>query len=761
MRGFKPWWTLLLIPLIPLWKAIFRGEAIGPWDHIRQFAPWFGPPASQPYDILQVDGSLQFYVWRDLVFDAWSKFQIPMWNAYELAGTPLLANSQSAALYPPHIVVGMLHIPTALGVTLLAWFHLALAGLGVFRLSRTLGASEAGALFAGVSFSLCPFMVSWTALASVITTVAWIPWALAFSIELLEAKPDLTSPKFRVGFAGVAVCLGMMFLGGHLQFAAYGCIAIAVVGLFRIRAGVRPILGWALACVAGVVIASPQLIPVLQYGQFSHRQGEATADGYQGYVASAIQPWQFGNLVNPQNLGNPRQPSTVARSSTYWPPLVKRGDNFAESAVSPGAVAVAFLCLAPFMWRRMRPAMGVVVAGLVGLLLAMGSPLTMAMYFGLPGWSSTGSPGRAIVLFLLAACVAAGLAASELFDPATRPKNPKPVQAAALIFAFLTAATLGLGISGAQTPAGFDHGEFQQYVAEPSTAGLFLTLIIAAIAVQPSILGYFRSRGPGTAPVGVLLPLGSIVCALLGGAATWIMTGKTLEAPKLDVKPHERVAFINDAWDLLSVPPANMPPNLSALFRIHELGGYDSLMHRDSVRLLHDIVGQDPAPPANGNIQFIKPSADPAKLGRAGVTKVFSVLKSNPPEQIVDPVQGPGRVTSEGGGAEVVAEDCTSVTVKATGPGVLTLRDRWMPGWTATVDGNRTSMPEGMWREVMLGAGDHEVRFTYAPPNFVPLAFFSVVTLIGMGVLARRPRRSDSPQATEPSEVVEAAAGSN
>ena len=48
------------------------------------------------------------------------------------------------------------------------------------------------------------------------------------------------------------------------------------------------------------------------------------------------------------------------------------------------------------------------LAGVVGLLLAVGSPLGALLYFGAPGWSATGSPGRAAVLLVLALCVTAG-----------------------------------------------------------------------------------------------------------------------------------------------------------------------------------------------------------------------------------------------------------------------------------------------------------------------------------------------------------------
>lgn len=746
MRGPKPWWVLLLLPLLPLWSAL-SGKAIGPWDQIRQMAPWSGQPSGQPWDVLQADGALQFYVWRDLVFEAWSKLQIPLWNPYELAGTPLLANSQSGALYPPHILMGVFHIPTQWAILLLAWAHLALAGLGTYRLVRVLGANDTGALLAGASFALSPFLVTWTTLASVVSTVAWIPWVLAHSLEFLEAS----GPARQRAWGGLAACVAMMLLAGHLQFAAYGAIAALVVALFKFRAGAKPLGMWALACVVGIAIASPQLVPVLQYGQFSHRRTGPTEEGFQAYSASGLRGWQFGNLVNPQSLGDPREMAGEARVSTYWPALVKPGDNFAESAVSPGAVAVAFLCMLPFCWRSAKAASGVAAFGIFGLLVAAGGPVAKAMYFLIPGWASTGSPGRAIVLFVLAACVLAGIAASSLFDPQTRPRTPKPIQLGALLFVFVTAGTLGIGVSGAQTPAGVDNASFQALVGMSATNGLMMTLLMAAIAVQPALLGFFRSRGPGGSP-SVLVVLGVCACALLAKAHTWITTGDPLPSVReaIGAKPFERVAFINEPWDLILALPATVPPNLAALQRVHELGGYDSLLHRDTVEMLREVDGKDPAPAANGNMMFVKPGFDREKLGEAGVTRAITMGDGG--QLVSEDIAGPGRASLEGGSAFIVAEDFASVTVEATGPGELILRDRMMPGWTAEIDGKAAELPEGRWMRVQVPAGKHTVQFRYRPPGFAPCLF---VAILGIGVLSfatrtPRPREREATEASIP-----------
>ncbi|RYG29230.1 hypothetical protein EON81_27090, partial [bacterium] len=90
---------LVLLALIPVWRAVLLGEAIGPVDHIRAMLDPASPRPTTPWNVLQADSLLQFRVWRGLVFDGWRQGTIPTWNPYSLLGTPLLANSQSGALY--------------------------------------------------------------------------------------------------------------------------------------------------------------------------------------------------------------------------------------------------------------------------------------------------------------------------------------------------------------------------------------------------------------------------------------------------------------------------------------------------------------------------------------------------------------------------------------------------------------------------------------------------------------------------------------
>lgn len=736
MRASRRWLPILvlaLIPLLPLWRAVFLGEAIGPFDQIRQMAPWNGPKPDQPWDVLQADGVLQFYPWRDLVLTSWGQGRIPFWNPYELAGTPLLANSQSGALYPPHILLGLLHVPTPLAMALLAWLHLFLASAGVYVLARRLGADWTGGLVAGASFGLSAFMLAWTALPSVITTVAWIPWMLV-AVRAVGRGGGLKS------VAGLAGATAMLLLAGHLQFCAYGFFAAVLMGLGYAFAGFRRKEGkaaglWILAgLILGAAISAPHLMPVLSYSQFSHRRNTPTAEGYQAYVGSALKPFELGTAPFATLEGDPRQwsPSEEAKLPSYWPPFVKQGANFAESAISLGPLVLSLLFLAP--WRR-RELWPVAAIGVLALLLALGTALNAALYYGVPGWSSTGSPGRIGVLFVMAACVVAGVAVSQ----ASLERLAKPRRILALLLPILLLIPFVALIKTARPPEGVDPASLDA-VANGSLTQAAPGLLIAVLASVAAIGCLFRRDRPAARAVVAAVP---VVIALAAGGLTLVPTGAPLAKAAPPADGSARVAVVNEAWGLGAAAPALLPPNTASLSGIHELGGYDSLLHRDTVALLHDVDGQDSAPPANGNMMFVKPSADPRKLAEAGVTEVWSTkplpgLSATPADggYFRQALPGPGRASTPAGPAKIESETLSQIRLQATGPGRLVLRDRMMPGWIAKVDGRHVPLEGKTWRELDLPPGEHTVEMNYVAPGFTAGAGIGFLALVATAILA-------------------------
>lgn len=779
MRRYWPLLLLALVPVIPLWRAVFLGESIGAFDQIRQMAPWNAPAPKQPWDVLQADSVLQFYPWRDMVFEAWGKGEIPAWNPYELAGTPLLANSQSAGFYPPHILVGALHIPTGSGMTLLAWLHLFWAGFGVYRLCLRLGATRLGAVFGGVSFQLSAYMVSWAALPSVIATCAWIPWCLwathgVFGYRTCPSSdesaddpvPEPTLGRALRNAVRLAVCVSMMLLAGHLQFAAYGLMAVALAAVWLAvyhdagQVGPAGRVGQVGAVIAGVALgfclAAPQLLPVLRYSQYAHRQNSASEEGYQAYVSSAL-GIESAAILYPGLVGLPTKFSAQAPElSEYWPGLYRRGANFAESAIaiSPLILALALLGIG----KRVRRHHGMALVGLFALLLAFGTPLNKLLYFYFPGWSSTGSPARVSVLFVLALCVLAGLGVrrSWLTDKSM-------VRYAAIVSSTIACVLVALAffyVPGAVRSRFDPSFDMSAYVSTSQLPHLPLALAsILAIGIVFYAFGRSLKDG-GLALIGMAVALPSAQYA-----TRLVPTG--LPLAKVPGPAMERIAVINEPWELMTAPPASLPPNTASLSRIHEIGGYDSLLHKDTKAMLDGINGQDSAPPANGNMMFVKPGSGASNLMAAGISEIWSRiplsdlrLRQAPPNfrlpytefgglhrfrlmgsrATVDrplPPRGSPPLSTRG---EIMAESYSSLTLRAKGPGRLVVRDRNMPGWSAEVDGKPARLEGALWREVELPRGQHTVKFSYDPPGMTAglfLCLLAASALLSLMVVGR------------------------
>jgi hypothetical protein len=612
-------------------------------------------------------------------------------------------------------------------------------------------------------------MLAWTALPSVITTVAWIPWVLVgvaaiFGRRPLKGDPEDSdpadeSPRRTFGtVAGLALCVAMLCLSGHLQFLAYGLVAAVLfaAGLSVVPspggAGGRRLVGsWmqiGLACVLGALLAAPQLLPVLAYSQFSHRRVPPTAEGYRAYLGHALPLYELGTLPFAPLVGEPfdfvdesqSDPNVNAKlPSAFFPQFVNPGDNYAESAVSVGLLVLSLVILAPWKrgWRRLLPA---ALVGLVALLLAIGTPLNAALYYGVPGWSATGSPGRIIVLFVLSACVLAGLAIGDL--PALPASGLRRLVPLLVPFALGAVGIVLVWSCPLPQPS---PASFVRDAIQGAAPGLLVAGVVTAIVLAMA----YHLENPSSRVAVLAAP---VVLAVLAGALRLIPTGDPsflASSPLRFNDPNARVAIVNQPWDLAVAAPALYPPNTPSIARIHDLSGYDSLLHRDTVALLRDIDGRDPAASANGNMMFVKPTADPAKLADAGVSEVWSRAEMPQLGEAASvesgvyryELKGPGRASTPAGPATIKRETPSQITVEAQGPGRLVLRDRNMPGWIAKVDGRHAPILGTTWREVDLAAGEHTVEFNYVPPEFRKGCLLAALGLAGVICLAVVGRR--------------------
>jgi hypothetical protein len=120
---------------------------------------------------------------------------LPLWNPLVGNGAPLLANYQSAVLYPPNWLA--LLLPTDYAMSWLAALHLAWAGAGMVLLAETLGFSRLGQAVAGLAFGLSQYLVARVGFLSINAAAAWLPWLVwAAETQLRLGESPALQPRF-------------------------------------------------------------------------------------------------------------------------------------------------------------------------------------------------------------------------------------------------------------------------------------------------------------------------------------------------------------------------------------------------------------------------------------------------------------------------------------------------------------------------------------------------------------------------------------
>lgn len=611
-RAIWPFAVLAVVAFLPTWQFLFGDRVPAPVDHITALPPWNNAPSESPTDILQLDGAIQFLQWREFLLVSYKRGEVPIWNDLVLGGIPFLANSQSAPLYPLHVLWSLTGLSAEALLSFSAWLHLWIAGCGLFLLSRRLGGNEVGGLIGASALILSSFLIAWIQLPSVVMTASWIPWVLLGVLRCFEERTAKSVAKL-----GLAV--GLMLLSGHLQIAMYGLIA-ALLFIFWLGLSARSattMLMSGVSLLLGVLIASPQLLPVLENGRNGHRAQPPTTEGYKGYSALALKPHHLSIIAAPTMFGMPGEWVDLedGKAPSYWLSLEEQGRNYAELALYMGPVVLPLFLLAFFAnWRNAKFSFFGFLA-LFSILAALGTLVTQAMYWLIPGWAATGSPGRIAVLLTISICALAGSAISD------RIQKPKLALAAVAAIAVASLALLAF----IQIAESAKH-PMQAASQANSVPWIVLFLIGAAIAFGTVLLKSERAK-----------PL-AIVCLLLAvgvpAASQWnVNPGSKRGLYKqpfdgLEELQGKFIAVVNDQWSLLGPGPKTMaPPNSLMAYGIKTIDGYDSLIPRETKAMLDEINGQDSAPLANGNMMLIKPGFDVDKLRKTGVTHVASTYE--------------------------------------------------------------------------------------------------------------------------------------
>jgi hypothetical protein len=254
------------------------------------------------------DGITLFNVWRGLGREALQEGALPLWNPYLFCGIPLMANNQSAILYPPNLVYWLLPMASALLIDAIG-HNIWLAWGGYFlgrawKLSRTASfvLACALALSGGVAAHIYNGHMTWHAVRS------WLPWELCFLTLYLQTAPRDRALSFRYVLL-LAVCIAAQAASGY---APIWVVSLSFCGglflVWAIRRGLPP--GWfGAALTTGILsafLAAAYIVPLMEASRLSvHGDGlsfasSTRASGSWNTWARVFLPGFFGNNRPPQ-----------------------------------------------------------------------------------------------------------------------------------------------------------------------------------------------------------------------------------------------------------------------------------------------------------------------------------------------------------------------------------------------------------------------------------------------------------------------------
>jgi hypothetical protein len=397
--------TLILLPLVYFYPAVIGQIALVPGDGLTQN--------------LGV---------RILIGQMLRAGQLPLWNPYIFAGTPLLASIYPGALYPPNWLFALFSPVTAMNIVVITTYHLTL--IGTYLYGRRIGMTRIGALIAGVSFTFGGYMMAHMGHTSRIAAAVWLPWIL-LAFENLYHR--LTWRWIALGAAFIALQL----FAGEPQMNFYTILVCGAYLLFSFflreerERRWRFVFGVAAMSVCGALLSAIQLLPEREL----LKMGERAAISYEYFSGYSFPPANILTFVFPFFFGGATIPGAKVPYWGMW--------TIDETCGYFGLLTLLLALVALFGARRRSLTFFWGVTALVALTLSFGSYLPFGWNHILhktPVYSLFRASGRHMYEFTFSLAVIAGLGASYIARSGS-PASTRALRRGSIVFAAVVAIT--------------------------------------------------------------------------------------------------------------------------------------------------------------------------------------------------------------------------------------------------------------------------------------------------------------------------------
>ena len=749
----------VLMSFVFFWP-LFKGKILSQADAIYFFPPWSSvKPAdfTAPSNTVLNDQTREFLTFFQVAKESFGRREFPLWNPYIMAGTPLLADSQSALLFP--LNWPFYTLPLFLGFTVSGLLKMLVASMGTYAFTRRLSVSHFSAILSGTAYTFSVFNVFWLNHPHTNATI-FFPWLL-----LLAEHISQTPSPSAIGLLGLTV--GVQLLGGHVEIAFQIAFAVTLFFLFRLSDQRKDRKGLWLRLKSfvggytlGFFLAAVLMIPFLEFLSRS-----ATWQVRSGKNPFFIPPMGLLSLFSPDLFVKVQWPFDISAyhsMSLYVGvcPLILGGMAF---ALGSRKITLFFGGLSLF-----------------GMVVAFGIPPFFPLLTSLPLFKQ--APNYYMVLFpVLGLSVLGGIGmdwvTSGKGDPNRQKKIGQFLVGASLMIFFLTAGIIWLvaetsfvspilnGLGGLSAPA---LGSLLRQVGKSFARSLLFSGFAFAL-----VAGAFWTQRLRT--IWKILAVGLIFVDLFVAGSGWnpAIPGRWANPPL-----PESVQFLHQDKDLFRVAGLDpvMPPNLGTLVGLQDIRGYDvpvderyhvffeKVLRGRGAGWIYDfprlesgtipflsllnvkyLLSLDPLPTPLMLVydKEVKVYANPESFSRAFLVHRVETVRDGPEAlarllalgselRQIAVLEGPAGsfpdasvAEKEGGTGDRVrilaySPRQVEIEVDASSPGLLVLGDTYFPGWKAEVDGEKVPIfrTDYLLRGVAVDRGSHRVRFFYRPDSF-------------------------------------------
>jgi len=667
------------------------------------------------------------------------------WNPFWGIGMPGMGEPQSMIFYLPFTLLRWLPVEQSLDWG--GFFHLWLAGLGVYFLARDFDINRPGAVFSGIAFMLSGAVVSRFTGGHIgfVFGLAWVGWILLCYRRLLE------SPS-RLNFIFTIIFVVFELLAGHTQISIIILLIPVIYFLYYVVGCIHrqhwPELVFALYRSVGVGLfaiglTAVQLLNTYELYLYSARQSGVP---YEVATALSFSVFHLLSIVAPFLWTQLPTPDMLTATPAQVHPLKLPFDQAFYPELSPfvGVLTLIFAVIVVFSKGKRSGVWFFVLLAVVGLVLAMGSwtPVYRVVY---AVSSFFRVPGRFILFWIFSMAMLGGFGIDYAMTNIHRIRLRLPIT-----FAFFATAALGTAIWIL----------FSRPALQPFTRDLY---ILGGTLFAGAALLYFlhAERIPtgywGWVTVTVLLAEMFVFAwpQIVPMPFTYLSDPSDPKAV-LDIDPAQ--VRLEDGYRISSIygigaPELNIALQLQSIQSIKALGlegglgtyllstgyvaldepspKYELLQQADSAYLYQfaENLPRIYAAPAVNAVGDNKLAFD--YISGSGFAPFELAIVTDPQSPVPLPVRASQPLEWN---AEITEYNMASLTAEVTvnEPALVVFGEAYFPGWEASVDGIPTEVLQANYafRGVAVEAGTHTIQMQYEPTYFRIGLYISIGTLV-------------------------------